>query len=150
MYIYFECDIFRKTTPTLISGSLADLPLPTGLKLTPLNQTSLSLSWDSAPVTDLAKDDWFYMVECEQVKDAGTAWSFQLPLNSTNIQLNQLRPRQKYKCSVSLSSRAAGQNCPTVSAWTLSDGQWDLGPRRNSLSRHFFIRCLDHSSRYDL
>ncbi|XP_060769413.1 tyrosine-protein kinase receptor Tie-2 isoform X1 [Neoarius graeffei] len=108
-----------------------DLALPTGLKLTPLTQTSLSLSWDSTPVTDLAKDDWCYEVLCEQVEDTSNAWSFQLPLNSTSIQLKELRPRHKYKCRVSLSSRTAGHICPTVSAWTLSD---ELPPAPSDVS----------------
>ncbi|KAI5089137.1 tyrosine-protein kinase receptor Tie-2 precursor [Silurus meridionalis] len=98
-----------------------DVTLPTGLKLTPVNQTSLSLSWDSAPATDLAKDDWCYDVDCEQVEDSDMPQRFQLPLNSTGIQLNNLRPRHKYKCRVSLNSKAAGHFCPTVSAWTLSN-----------------------------
>ncbi|KAM9441454.1 angiopoietin-1 receptor isoform 2-T2 [Clarias gariepinus] len=92
-----------------------------GLKLTPLNQTSQSLSWDPAPVADLAKDDWYYEVVCEEAEGSRNPWNFKLPLNSTGIQLKDLRPRNKYKCRVCLSNRAAGHICPTVSAWTLSD-----------------------------
>lgn len=131
-----------------MSGFSAELSLPTGLKLTPLTQTSLSLSWDPAPVTDPAKDDWYYKVECEQAEHAATAGSFQLPLNSTGVQLNDLRPRHKYRCRVSV-SRAAGHNCPTVSAWTLSDGKlqqaWcEFGLMCESLSRDVLIGYQDH------
>ncbi|XP_027000255.2 tyrosine-protein kinase receptor Tie-2 [Tachysurus fulvidraco] len=108
-----------------------DLSLPTGLKLTPLNQTSLILSWDSAPVTDLAKDDWCYNVVCEEAGSVNSAQPFSLPLNSTSLQLHRLKPRHKYKCRVSLSSRAADQICPTVIAWTLSD---ELPPAPSDVS----------------
>ncbi|TSL28302.1 Tyrosine-protein kinase receptor Tie-2 [Bagarius yarrelli] len=101
--------------------TVEDLPLPTGLKLTPGNQTSLLLSWDPAPVTALAKDDWCFKVVCEEVENSNAARRFQLPLNSSGIQLHHLKPRHKYRCRVSLSSRAEDQTCPTVTGWTLSN-----------------------------
>uniref|UniRef100_A0A8B9RD61 receptor protein-tyrosine kinase n=1 Tax=Astyanax mexicanus TaxID=7994 RepID=A0A8B9RD61_ASTMX len=101
---------------------MLDMPLPLGVKLTPLNQTSLALSWDPTPSTALGKDDWFYEVTCRQGDDIASSWSLQLHSNSNGTQLTNLKPRQKYQCRVGLSSRAAGQACPTVSAWTLSNG----------------------------
>ncbi|XP_049319309.1 tyrosine-protein kinase receptor Tie-2 isoform X1 [Astyanax mexicanus] len=100
---------------------MLDMPLPLGVKLTPLNQTSLALSWDPTPSTALGKDDWFYEVTCRQGDDIASSWSLQLHSNSNGTQLTNLKPRQKYQCRVGLSSRAAGQACPTVSAWTLSN-----------------------------
>ncbi|KAK3527147.1 hypothetical protein QTP86_014572 [Hemibagrus guttatus] len=95
------------------------------------SSTSLILSWDSAPVTDLAKDDWCYNVVCDEAESVNTAQPFNLPLNSTGIQLHGLKPRHKYKCRVSLSSRTADQICPTVTAWTLSD---ELPPAPSDVS----------------
>ncbi|XP_062844515.1 angiopoietin-1 receptor [Trichomycterus rosablanca] len=109
---------------------MLDQPFPTGVKLTPLSQTSLALSWDPAGIA-LLKDDWHYEVECQPVEDASTTWSFYLPPNSTGTQLKHLKARHKYKCRVSLSSRAVGQYCPTVSAWTHSD---ELPPTPSDVS----------------
>ncbi|XP_072553243.1 angiopoietin-1 receptor [Salminus brasiliensis] len=100
---------------------MLDLPFPLGVKLTPLSQTSLLLSWDPTPSTALGKDDWFYEVTCQQGDDLASAWSLQLLANSTSAELKNLQPRNKYQCRVGLGSRAAGQACPTVRAWTLSD-----------------------------
>lgn len=91
--------------------------LPVGVKLTPVSQTSLVLSWDAAP----AEEDWSYEVTCQQVGALGTEKIFQLASNSSNLHLNELEPRHKYQCKVRTTSSAAGQVCPTVSNWTLSD-----------------------------
>ncbi len=91
--------------------------LPVGVKLSPVNQTALLLSWDAIP----AEDDWSYEVTCQQVGASGTERTFQLASNSSALHLNELKPRHKYQCEVRTSSSAAGQACPTASAWTLSD-----------------------------
>ncbi|XP_050965741.1 tyrosine-protein kinase receptor Tie-2 [Labeo rohita] len=93
------------------------LELPVGVKLTPVSQTSLVLSWDAAP----AEEDWSYEVTCQQVGALGTEKIFQLASNSSNLHLNELEPRHKYQCKVRTTSSAAGQVCPTVSNWTLSN-----------------------------
>uniref|UniRef100_A0A8C2C8B4 TEK tyrosine kinase, endothelial n=1 Tax=Cyprinus carpio TaxID=7962 RepID=A0A8C2C8B4_CYPCA len=92
------------------------LELPVGVKLKPFSQTVLLLSWDAAP----AEADWSYEVTCQQVGASGTK-RFQVVSNSSSHYLNDLKPRCKYQCTVRMSSSAAGQACPTVSAWTLSD-----------------------------
>uniref|UniRef100_A0A672RKR7 receptor protein-tyrosine kinase n=1 Tax=Sinocyclocheilus grahami TaxID=75366 RepID=A0A672RKR7_SINGR len=91
--------------------------LPVGVKLSPVSQTVLLLSWDAAP----AEEDWRYEVTCQQAGASGTERRFQLASNSSDLRLNELKPRHKYQCKVRTSSSAAGQACPTVSAWTLSD-----------------------------
>ncbi len=88
-----------------------------GVKLSPVSPTALLLSWDAAP----AEDDWSYEVTCQQVGALGTEMRFQLASNSSGLGLNELKPRHKYQCKVRTSSSAAGQACPTVSSWTLSD-----------------------------
>ncbi|XP_016339988.1 tyrosine-protein kinase receptor Tie-2-like [Sinocyclocheilus anshuiensis] len=93
------------------------LEVPVGVKLSPISQTVLLLSWDAAP----AEEDWSYEVTCQQVGASGTERRFQLASNSSDLHLNELKPRHKYQCNVMTSSSAAGQACPTVSAWTLSD-----------------------------
>lgn len=97
--------------------------LPTGIKLIPLGLTALDLSWDPTPSMVLGKEDWLYEVTCQQGEYLASKWSFQLPANSTGTLLTMLMPRHKYQCRVGLSSWVAGLSCPTVSAWTLSDGK---------------------------
>uniref|UniRef100_A0A8C2BVM0 receptor protein-tyrosine kinase n=1 Tax=Cyprinus carpio TaxID=7962 RepID=A0A8C2BVM0_CYPCA len=91
--------------------------LPVGVKLRPINQTVLLLSWDAAP----AEADWSYEVMCQQVGASGTERRFQLASNSSNLHLSELKPRRKYQCKLRSCSSRVGQACPTVSAWTLSD-----------------------------
>uniref|UniRef100_A0A8C1VHX5 receptor protein-tyrosine kinase n=1 Tax=Cyprinus carpio TaxID=7962 RepID=A0A8C1VHX5_CYPCA len=93
------------------------LELPVGVKLRPINQTVLLLSWDAAP----AEADWSYEVMCQQVGASGTERRFQLASNSSNLHLSELKPRRKYQCKLRSCSSHVGQACPTVSAWTLSD-----------------------------
>ncbi|KAK2910774.1 hypothetical protein Q8A67_002907 [Cirrhinus molitorella] len=93
------------------------LELPVGVKLIPVSQTSLVLSWDAAP----AEEDWSYEISCQQVGASGTERTFRLASNSSDLHLNELKPRRKYQCKVRTTKSAAGQACPTVSAWTLSD-----------------------------
>uniref|UniRef100_A0AAR2IQB9 receptor protein-tyrosine kinase n=1 Tax=Pygocentrus nattereri TaxID=42514 RepID=A0AAR2IQB9_PYGNA len=100
---------------------ILDVSFPQGVKLTPLNLTSLFLSWDPTPGTALGKDNWFYEVNCQQADDAANVRSFQLPANSTGTWLTMLKPRHKYQCTVRLSNWPARQSCPIISAWTLSD-----------------------------
>ncbi|XP_073706858.1 angiopoietin-1 receptor-like [Garra rufa] len=97
--------------------STQTLELPVGVKLTPVSQTSLVLSWDAAP----AEEDWSYEITCQQVGASGTQRRFRLASNSSSLRLNELKPRHKYQCKMRTTSSAAGQVCPTVSAWTLSD-----------------------------
>ncbi|XP_036436631.1 tyrosine-protein kinase receptor Tie-2 isoform X1 [Colossoma macropomum] len=100
---------------------ILDVSFPQGVRLTPLNLTSLFLSWDPTPSTAVGKDNWFYEVTCQQVDNAASVRSYQLPANSTGTQLTMLKPRHKYQCTVRLSNWPARQSCPTISAWTLSD-----------------------------
>ncbi|XP_056600994.1 tyrosine-protein kinase receptor Tie-2 isoform X2 [Triplophysa dalaica] len=93
------------------------LELPVGVKLTPISQTSLLLSWDSA----WAEEEWRYEVKCQQADASQTVWNFQLSSNSSGLPLTQLKPRHKYQCKVRMSTSDTGQPCPTVTAWTLSD-----------------------------
>uniref|UniRef100_A0A671QW12 receptor protein-tyrosine kinase n=1 Tax=Sinocyclocheilus anshuiensis TaxID=1608454 RepID=A0A671QW12_9TELE len=93
------------------------LELPVGVKLSPVSQTVLLLSWDATP----AEEDWRYEVTCQQAGASGTERRFQLASNSSDLRLNELKPRRKYQCKVRTSSSAVGQACPTVSAWTLSN-----------------------------
>lgn len=88
-----------------------------GVKLTPISQTSLLLSWDSA----WAEEEWRYEVKCQQADASQTVWNFQLSSNSSGLPLTQLKPRHKYQCKVRMSTSDTGQPCPTVTAWTLSD-----------------------------
>ncbi|XP_039517515.1 tyrosine-protein kinase receptor Tie-2 [Pimephales promelas] len=89
----------------------------TGVKLTPVNQTSLVLSWDAAP----ADDTWGYKVTCQQVGASETVRKFQLVSNSSSLHLSELKPRHKYQCSVTTTSSGTDRPSPTASAWTLSD-----------------------------
>uniref|UniRef100_A0A4W4HBH0 receptor protein-tyrosine kinase n=1 Tax=Electrophorus electricus TaxID=8005 RepID=A0A4W4HBH0_ELEEL len=101
---------------------MLDVRLPVGVRLTPLNQTSLALTWNAAPAAALATDDWSYEVVCRQVGAAeGLVRSFRLPANSTGTQLGELHPRQLYQCSVKLSGRVADPCHTSITAWTLSD-----------------------------
>ncbi|XP_043094566.1 tyrosine-protein kinase receptor Tie-2 [Puntigrus tetrazona] len=93
------------------------LEFPMGMKLSPVSQTALLLSWDTSP----AKKDWSYEVMCQQVGASETKRSIQLTSNSSTHHLNQLKPRHKYQCQVRTCSISEGQACPTISAWTLSD-----------------------------
>uniref|UniRef100_A0A4W4HED8 receptor protein-tyrosine kinase n=1 Tax=Electrophorus electricus TaxID=8005 RepID=A0A4W4HED8_ELEEL len=105
-----------------VEGRSAYVRLPVGVRLTPLNQTSLALTWNAAPAAALATDDWSYEVVCRQVGAAeGLVRSFRLPANSTGTQLGELHPRQLYQCSVKLSGRVADPCHTSITAWTLSD-----------------------------
>ncbi|XP_076867475.1 angiopoietin-1 receptor isoform X2 [Brachyhypopomus gauderio] len=92
-----------------------------GVKMTPLNQTCMDLTWNAAPAAALDMDDWSYEVSCREVGGQGPAWSLQLPSNSTGTQLLGLRPRHLYQCTVRLSGRVADQCHTSIAAWTLSD-----------------------------
>ncbi|XP_077091618.1 angiopoietin-1 receptor [Siphateles boraxobius] len=88
-----------------------------GVKLTPVSQTSLVLSWDAAP----ADDTWGYEVTCQQVGASGTLRRYQFASKSSSLHLSKLKPRHKYQCRVTTTSSATDLPCPTASAWTLSD-----------------------------
>lgn len=108
-----------------------------GVKLTPINQTSLVLSWD---VTS-AEDAWGYEVTCQQVGASGTVRKFQLTSNSSGVHLSKLKPRHKYQCRVRTTSSTTDLPCPNVSAWTLSDRKHDI----MYPYRQLYIEYLDTS-----
>lgn len=108
-----------------------------GVKLTPINQTSLALSWDVAS----AEDAWGYEVMCQQVGASGTVRKFQLASNSSGVHLSELKPRHKYQCRVRTTSSGTDLPCPSVSAWTLSDRKHDI----MYLYRQLYIDYLDTS-----
>ncbi|XP_035291554.1 tyrosine-protein kinase receptor Tie-2-like [Anguilla anguilla] len=94
----------------------ADLPAPTGVKLVPVSQTSLSLSWDGP-----AKEAWHYQVECWQTGQPGSSVVYQQPHNATVLQLTGLLPKKKYECEVFMKTHSVGVYSPLVSAWTFSN-----------------------------
>ncbi|KAI1904886.1 hypothetical protein AGOR_G00010280 [Albula goreensis] len=96
-----------------------ELPLPTGVRLLPLNQTSLSLTWD--PVKESSSEAWLYQVNCLQSSEQQNTKTHYLPNNSTGLILTDLKPKQKYECIVRMTTSSAGQHCQPVSAWTLSN-----------------------------
>ncbi|XP_051523231.1 tyrosine-protein kinase receptor Tie-2 [Myxocyprinus asiaticus] len=93
------------------------LKLPMGMKLTPVSQTELALSWDSTQT----EENWGYEIECQQDDSSEIVWSFKLASNSSGLHLNKLKPRNKYQCKVKMATSSTGQPCRTVTAWTLSD-----------------------------
>ncbi|XP_038839099.1 tyrosine-protein kinase receptor Tie-2 isoform X1 [Salvelinus namaycush] len=103
------------------STQMLDLPLPSGVRLVPESQTSLSLSWDRVMGPGSATEDWTYQVECVQSSDPGTIKTYQLPSNSTGLKLPDLKPRHKYECRVRIMTVSMGQHSQPVSAWTLSN-----------------------------
>ncbi|KAJ8007478.1 hypothetical protein DPEC_G00117920 [Dallia pectoralis] len=103
------------------STQMLDLPLPSGVRLVPVSQTSLGLSWDRVMTPDFHKEDLTYRVECVQSSDPGNVKTYQLPTNSTGLSLTELKPRHRYECKVQTMSVSAGQHSQTVSAWTLSN-----------------------------
>ncbi|XP_030640377.1 angiopoietin-1 receptor isoform X2 [Chanos chanos] len=94
-----------------------DFPLPKGLRMIPLNQTSLALSWDA--VLSYVAEEWNFIVECR--KRGQIEQRYYLPSSSTGHVLTNLEPRHRYECLVCLSYSLVEQRCPAVSAWTLSD-----------------------------
>ncbi|KAG9354080.1 hypothetical protein JZ751_012204 [Albula glossodonta] len=96
-----------------------ELPLPTGVRLLPVNQTSLSLTWD--PVKGSSSEAWLYQVNCLQSSEQQNTKTHYLPNNSTGLILTDLKPKQKYECIVRMTTSSAGQHCQPVSAWTLSN-----------------------------
>ncbi|KAK6322894.1 hypothetical protein J4Q44_G00076860 [Coregonus suidteri] len=103
------------------STQMLDLPLPSGVRLVPISQTSLGLSWDRVMGPGSATEDWTYQVECVQSSDPGTIKPYRLPSNSTGLKLLDLKPRHKYECSVMMMTVSVGQHSQPVSAWTLSN-----------------------------
>ncbi|KAJ8260506.1 hypothetical protein COCON_G00162290 [Conger conger] len=103
----------------IFSTPVFDLPLLTRVKLVPLSQTSLSLTWD--PVKGPAKETWSYQVECIQASAPENIKTYHLPKNSTGLILTDLKPKQKYECKVHVITTSGGQYCQPVSAWTLSN-----------------------------
>ncbi|XP_035247971.1 tyrosine-protein kinase receptor Tie-2 [Anguilla anguilla] len=103
----------------IFSTSVFDLPLLTRVSLVPLNQTSLSLSWD--PVKGVTKESWSYLVECVQASAPENLKKYHLPKNSTGLSLTGLKPRQKYECEVHVMSNSGSLYCQPVSTWTLSN-----------------------------
>ncbi|KAL0963219.1 hypothetical protein UPYG_G00351270 [Umbra pygmaea] len=103
------------------STQMLDLPLPSGLRLLPISQASLALSWDKVLTTGSPKEDLTYQVECVQSSDPGIVKTYQLPSNSTGLKLTELKPRHRYECRVRIMMASAGQHSQMVSSWTLSN-----------------------------
>ncbi|XP_041915335.1 tyrosine-protein kinase receptor Tie-2 [Alosa sapidissima] len=110
---------------------LLECSYPTGIKLVPLSQTALDLSWD--PLDRPTKDDWIYQLECLQSSDPSNLQTYHLPANSTGLPLRGLKPKHKYECRLWLTSssdstdvqcrpgHSVGLYRAAVSAWTLSN-----------------------------
>uniref|UniRef100_A0A673ZGX2 receptor protein-tyrosine kinase n=1 Tax=Salmo trutta TaxID=8032 RepID=A0A673ZGX2_SALTR len=112
------------------STQMLDLPLPSGVRLVPVSQTSLGLSWDRAMGPGDSMILFYYQVECVQSSDPGTVKTYQLPSNSTGLKLPDLKPRHKYECRVRIMTVSMGQHSQPVSAWTLSN---ELPPAPSSI-----------------
>ncbi|XP_038826891.1 tyrosine-protein kinase receptor Tie-2-like [Salvelinus namaycush] len=103
------------------STQMLDHPLPSGVRLVPVSQTSLGLSWDRVIGPGSPKEDWTFQVECVPSSDPGNVKIYQLPSNLTGIQLTELKPRHKYEVRVRMMTVSVGQHSQPVSAWTLSN-----------------------------
>uniref|UniRef100_A0A4W5JF83 Fibronectin type-III domain-containing protein n=1 Tax=Hucho hucho TaxID=62062 RepID=A0A4W5JF83_9TELE len=130
---YGRIPVYLKTLFLLFSLSLSpnppappDHPLPSGVRLVPVSQTSLGLSWDPVIGPGSPKEDWTFQVECVPSSDPGNVKIYQLLSNLTGIQLTELKPRHKYECRVRMMTVSVGQHTQPVSAWTLSNGKtWE-------------------------
>ncbi|XP_034146031.1 tyrosine-protein kinase receptor Tie-2 [Esox lucius] len=106
---------------TSFSTQMLDLPLPSGVRLVPVSQTSLDLSWDRVMSPESPKEDLTYQVECVQSSDPGNVKTYQLPSNSSGLSLTELKPRHRYECRVRMMTLSVGQHSQTVFAWTFSN-----------------------------
>ncbi|XP_045550061.1 tyrosine-protein kinase receptor Tie-2 [Salmo salar] len=103
------------------STQMLDHPLPSGVRLVPVSQTSLGLSWDRVIGSGSPKEDWTFQVECVPSSDPGNVKIYQIPSNLTGVQLTELKPRHKYECRVRMMTVSVGQHIQPVFAWTLSN-----------------------------
>ncbi|XP_069043466.1 angiopoietin-1 receptor isoform X2 [Lepisosteus oculatus] len=93
--------------------------LQLGVKLVPVSQTSLTLSWDAT--TWLPKEEHVYQVECIPKSEPERVLLMNVPGNSSSLEMKKLEPKQHYQCKVRLKCSSVGQWSHTVSAWTLSN-----------------------------
>ncbi|MGH0180312.1 UNVERIFIED_CONTAM: hypothetical protein FKN15_003944, partial [Acipenser sinensis] len=101
-------------------SSIEDLPPPSGVKLIPISQTSLSLMWE--PVAGSPEEKRTYQVECSPVNDKSEKNIFlEVLRNFSSVDIKDLEPKQMYQCKVRVTCKSVGQWSNPVSAWTFSD-----------------------------
>ncbi|RXM96186.1 Angiopoietin-1 receptor [Acipenser ruthenus] len=102
------------------STAMLDLPPPSGVKLIPVSQTSLSLMWE--PVAGSPEEERIYQVECSPVNDRSEKNIFlEVLRNFSSVDIKDLEPKQMYQCKVRVTCKSVGQWSNPVSAWTFSD-----------------------------
>ena len=89
------------------------------LTITPINSTSISLSWFPPPVIDRNGLIREYRINVTEV-DTGNG--FQLVSLTTLLAMPSLHPDYTYQCTVSAYTVAIGPFSEVVSAKTLEDG----------------------------
>ncbi|MGH0147435.1 UNVERIFIED_CONTAM: hypothetical protein FKN15_031526 [Acipenser sinensis] len=100
--------------------SNGNLPPPSGVKLIPISQTSLSLMWE--PVAGSPEEERIYQVECSPVNDRSEKNIFlEVLRNFSSVEIKDLEPKQMYQCKVRVTCKSVGQWSNPVSAWTFSD-----------------------------
>ncbi|XP_073201652.1 angiopoietin-1 receptor isoform X11 [Lepidochelys kempii] len=98
------------------------LPPPEGLTLLPKSKTSLILSWQ--PIAQKPEDDLLVEVERTRVNDnSGDEISVitRVPGNISTLVIDDLEPRQQYRCRVRVNTRSEGEWSDYLYAWTYSD-----------------------------
>ncbi|KAG6928987.1 TEK receptor tyrosine kinase [Chelydra serpentina] len=98
------------------------LPPPEGLTLLPKSETSMILSWQ--PIAPKPEDDLLVEVERTSVTDnSGDEISVitRVPGNISTLVIDDLEPRQQYRCRVRVNTRSEGEWSDYLYAWTYSD-----------------------------
>ncbi|XP_065405743.1 angiopoietin-1 receptor isoform X6 [Chrysemys picta bellii] len=99
------------------------LPPPEGLTLLPKSRTSLILSWQ--PIAQKPEDDLLVEVERTSVKDNSGDEDrpdiTHVPGNISTLVIDDLEPRQQYRCRVRVNTRSEGEWSDYLYAWTYSD-----------------------------
>uniref|UniRef100_A0A4W3HM33 receptor protein-tyrosine kinase n=1 Tax=Callorhinchus milii TaxID=7868 RepID=A0A4W3HM33_CALMI len=95
------------------------IPAPLNFKITPKNQTSLILTWQSVPGI---QEEVMYRVECQVANDSkGKPTVFEVPGNLSSLDIADLKPKHQYKCRVQAQAKSMGEWCDTVTSWTYSN-----------------------------
>uniref|UniRef100_A0A674KDY3 receptor protein-tyrosine kinase n=1 Tax=Terrapene triunguis TaxID=2587831 RepID=A0A674KDY3_9SAUR len=99
------------------------LPPPEGLTLLPKSKTSLILSWQ--PIAQKPEDDLLVEVERTSVNDNSGDEDrpdiTHVPGNISTLVIDDLEPRQQYRCRVRVNTRSEGEWSDYLYAWTYSD-----------------------------
>uniref|UniRef100_A0A674J925 receptor protein-tyrosine kinase n=1 Tax=Terrapene triunguis TaxID=2587831 RepID=A0A674J925_9SAUR len=99
------------------------LPPPEGLTLLPKSKTSLVLSWQ--PIAQKPEDDLLVEVERTSVNDNSGDEDrpdiTHVPGNISTLVIDDLEPRQQYRCRVRVNTRSEGEWSDYLYAWTYSD-----------------------------